>query len=139
MSENRVFVFVLLEDYLCGISVHSKIDALRFYVFWVHNSSCSLLDFKQFKKNWIWTTHVCGQSSIQIWFILRSSIPYLLLVDINFICFIWYKTHKRWSFTVIISFDLTKLNWIWHNICSPNIVAMFQASYFMIMLSFNCI
>ena len=43
MSENRVFVFVPLEDYLCGISVHSKIDALRFYVFWVHNSSYSLL------------------------------------------------------------------------------------------------
>lgn len=131
MSENRVFVFVLLEDYLCGIIVHSKIDVLRFYVFWVHNSSYSLLDFKQFKKNWIWTTHVCGQSSIQIWFILRISIPYLLLVDINFICFIWY--------TVIIIFDWTKLNWIWHNICSPNIVAMFQASHFMIMLSFNCI
>ena len=50
MSENRVFVFVPLEDYLCGISVHSKIDVLRFYVFWVHNSSFSLLTLNNSRR-----------------------------------------------------------------------------------------
>ena len=50
MSENRVFVFVLLENYLCGIGVHSKTDVLRFYVFWVHNSSFSLLTLNNSRR-----------------------------------------------------------------------------------------